>query len=733
MQDRLRTISLVRLGVLALRPGQSSPSVVAPAIAELARLGVTVNNPEQLTDDIAQCFDSVRSTLAALRGIELPAPLFDGFPERLPLYDDADLRFLIAGVRLADRLETLERSHDATELLHAVMDFSAFGWWPASSVPVDPERAAVQRFAQLTRRTDTSKAASSLRVVGEDELDVALIDWVANVAYSPSSLPSDVLDDFDFLVSSGYGHHLDLTRVRFGEIRAHLAAAHVARPTDPTTEATLRCLLTCPDDVARTLAALSGSDISLATPIKFPRLSRAQRRLVVAVLDNDRISDIFRRRGLWLAVAKSLHVGEYATEHPRVVTAFSHLRTQRRDRTTPSSLAESLLARNDVLGAAQILCAYAPTSLLRQLRRYAHHVGLADRPAFVESVRHCASRAPLRLVMNLCALINDNGATYPRVAFDVAARPHKVAFSAGHLAIDDAFAHELTVALGHAALDHLRDRPSWQGERVWVDPRVARVLLPEQLRHHDASLATLSRGSRVTTATAKVLRLFLHWVQPGDGSSDSDLDLSCVVLDENYRILTHVSWNNLASDAMVHSGDLTSAPAPHGASEFIDVSLGDLPSTWRYLVPAVYCFSGPRPSELPVALTGYMLRTHASTEYKTFDPATVENVFPLRRPARVAYPFIYDLATHECVALNATNSSGSGHHVGEDHFLAFLAEAALVSSNYRASLSDLVLAHVEARGASLCASREKATITFGLSDEETYNVTRPEKILAELL
>src|SRR5690606_34019505 len=115
------------------------------------------------------------------------------------------------------------------------------------------------------------------------------------------------------------------------------------------------------------------------------------------------------------------------------------------------------------------------------------------------------------------------------------------------------------------------------------------------------------RGSRVALGDAPVLRLFVHWMQ-GRGQR-SDLDLSLLALDDNFDLVRQVSWTNLAEGAMTHSGDLTSAPAPVGAAEFIDVRLDAVRETgWRYLAPAIFRFAGPHFGQLQVAQACWMLR-----------------------------------------------------------------------------------------------------------------------------
>jgi len=66
------------------------------------------------------------------------------------------------------------------------------------------------------------------------------------------------------------------------------------------------------------------------------------------------------------------------------------------------------------------------------------------------------------------------------------------------------------------------------------------------------------------------LRLFLHWMQ---ADQRVDLDLSVGFFDEHWRHVGTCDYTSLrfADRAAVHSGDRTDAPAPDGASEFLDL------------------------------------------------------------------------------------------------------------------------------------------------------------------
>ncbi len=59
--------------------------------------------------------------------------------------------------------------------------------------------------------------------------------------------------------------------------------------------------------------------------------------------------------------------------------------------------------------------------------------------------------------------------------------------------------------------------------------------------------------------------------------------------------------------AAVHSGDLTSAPAPDGATEYVDLDLAALTAAGvRFVVPTVLSFNDVPFERLPDAFAGFM-------------------------------------------------------------------------------------------------------------------------------
>ncbi|HLL64142.1 MAG TPA: hypothetical protein VK453_00165 [Micromonosporaceae bacterium] len=720
--DALERIGFDRLGLVVTPGGTATPGVCAPLLAEFAHVGVRFANPEAITDGLAGPHSEVIAHVRARRGeAGRYAPLFRGFPDRLPQFDDAVFRFVVARVRMIG-------GDDTPESWRRALDFSSIGWWPASSIPQDEARTQADRRAQALLARDSRVEWITVRLVDAAELGARLREWMRDCFASAASLREDVRSDLGVLVSLLGVDGLAMSEIRFRENRTLLFELlwAVDRKRLPSTGAT-------PDDLLRLFAKLTGGDLSLAAPVTFPPLARADRRIVVNTLEaSDRLGDVFRRRGLWLAIDRGLHVGEFRA--PRVREAFGRLRDSRHDRTSFPSRFERLLAA-DQAAAVHLAAAEAPGLLGRGLRRLAAlAAGPEQRGALIEALTDAAERIPLRVLLAAGAQLADNGQTYPRVVFGKDGSSLPIVRRPGHLAVPADFRMELLGAVDAAVDERIAAMGDWHGETVHVEPGLDRLLLPDQLRATAQGLVQVERGSRLPIGDAKVVRLFVHW---READETSDLDLSCIALDASFGIVGYVSWTNLRNRVMTHSGDLTSAPG--GAEEFIDIDLARAASVgrkkgWRYLVPVVFRFAGPTFEALPEAYTGWMLRADADSKNRVFDPATVANAFPLTGRKRYAVPMLLDLDTHEVLYVDVYLNGKPEARVEQDgHDIATLVSAVAGRRNTKVSVAALALRHVRARGAALVDDPAQATITFGTRPECTYDVLHPEKLLAELL
>jgi hypothetical protein len=174
-----------------------------------------------------------------------------------------------------------------------------------------------------------------------------------------------------------------------------------------------------------------------------------------------------------------------------------------------------------------------------------------------------------------------------------------------------------------------------------LDAALAHVPAPVRERAGSAQLAGWPRGSVRPLPAAGILRLFLHWEEPE--KTRVDLDLSCAFFDADWRRAGYCDYTRLrfAGDAAIHSGDLTSAPAPLGATEYLDLDVDLLAGAGaRYAVPIIFSFNDIPFEALTAAIAGLMMPLRGGEQ---FDAARVAQRFDLRGDARMMMPFVVDL------------------------------------------------------------------------------------------
>lgn len=723
-------IAIRRLRVLPLCPTADGGALyreqVIALLTELAALGYRVTNPARLAhagaDSLKQHAENLR-TLARMRGADRDwVPLFSGFPDKVPDQHEYLAR-RVAGV-LGNVLGLFE---EGTTLSNGVrvpdwlFDLSAFGADPITQNQT-AELFAQGRAQQADRDGDTHTEWVDLELVFVGEAESRLKLWLQKLLYARSPLSEGVRSDLAKLLRAFGPDAVDTDQIALKEtlafvLRVYWEAGEVER---------LAAVTRSPTDLLRLFALLTDTDVSLATKIKYPRFTRAQRRMALAALEAcaDPLEALGRHRRLWLVIGKGLHVGEHADRYPRIAAAFTRLRQG----PVPSfaSHTEALIAAADVAGLLAHL-SRRPGTFVRRfhelLRRFPDHTD-----EILAAFSAAGVRAPVRTLLVLDAhlqTINDR----PRRTIINKRGKIKVMDNPTQNALADTQLAAARAAVEGVLLAALGERGSWDDQTVYIEPALSSVTVPLQQRAASDGLINLGRGSRIPVDLGKVLRLFVYWKQAG---RRTDLDLSCVQFDENFDYLGHVSYTNLKSGGIVHSGDITSAP--HGAAEFIDITVSELPSNVRYLAPQVYRYAGESFPQLDDSFVGWMIRDAVDRSRKSFDPKTVANGYALQGTGSYALPLLVDLKTGEIILIDLYVGRRVQYNRVEnsaDSVSAIISELADFPQT-RPTLARLAALHAMSRGAEPVAGDCEPDVSFGVR-EGTYAANRPAEILAELL
>lgn len=447
-------------------------------------------------------------------------------------------------------------------------------------------------------------------------------------------------------------------------------------------------------DVLRILVVRSGGDPDLLELPRLRGLPRPVRRELLALLDGFDLrrlaEDMDRNPHAWKRVGEILHPFEQAHRHARVALAFAVLRGTRIGDTALSEVllaeaarhedfrmagdrlristwqgrVEEAIGRWDTTAAAGLL-RERPGELLRRLDLLLARSGAETLPEPVgEALADVLPRSGPGPLLG----------AYGRMKVRAEPRHRRVFFPRGRVtrayAVDDDRPPLPPRVAGRAgelieAEAVRRIAAGSEGGRYDVavlDAALDDLPVPFAERASAASLVAVPRGSSLPMpADSENVRLFLHWMQPK--GVRVDLDLSVALYDDLWRFIGLCDYTHLtyAGGAARHSGDFTAAPAPSGATEYLDLDLPRLADAGvRFVVPAVLSYNNVPFDELPDAFAGFM-----AVEGKgraVYDPRTVRQRFDLAGDAALRVPMIVDLRTRRAWWTDITLATGDGNH-----------------------------------------------------------------------
>ncbi len=728
----MEAIAIRRLRVLPLPHGAGIPTKGRLAVlAELAALGYRLRNPKLLDAAASSWLSGHKARIAelkALRGGDVDyVHLFLKFPGGIPK-DDAHFAKRILGYvgNLSGAFEGCEdgeRLENGVFVPHWLFDLQEFGADPITQLqsPSLFERAK----AKLRKR----KAAShvewiDLDLVWQDELEARLLTYLHDHLYAKSSIKEALHDDIKALILHFDDRAgIDADRISQSETKALLLAAYWGAGKTQAVAALARS----PTDLLRMFACLTGTDISLATKARFPKLRRAQRRALLGMLERcpNLAEDLLRHRGLWLALGRSLHVGEYSRSHAKTAAAFDALR--RNTIITYESDTERLLANHDLKGVLEHL-GQRPGLLGRRLHELLRRFKTPPESAAIfTAFNRAAKKIPTKALLVLDTYFATINESEYRAVINKRGKLKMLANNA-YGALNPEIAETARTLAREALLSRFRARGALPGKRIWIDPMLTNYTVPLQQRAASDGILPFGRGSRVPVDFGKVLRLFIYWRQQ---EWCTDLDLSVIQFNADLKYAGHVSYTNLSSTGIVHSGDIVSAPK--GAAEFIDITLCALPPEVRYLAVEVNRFAGEEFAVMRCH-AGWMIREEVDASLKTFDIKAVANKINLNGTGAYAVPLVVDLERNEIILSDLYMGGKSMHNSVEGNYgnVALACQALREFTSTRPSMLQLAELHLQARGGVRVDDAALADVTFGIQGC-TYNATESAKILAELL
>lgn len=585
-------------------------------------------------------------------------------------------------------------------------------------------------------RLGTDRAADCGRVVGtllarqtplspedRDDLDLLLPAAPADLGWLPEEIP------------------VRETKAQvLGRLLGDWRTADAARPL-------LAARLTTATDVLRLLAVLSGGDAGLQPLPRFANPGRPLRRELLAVLDSFNpqylVEDLLRHPTAWKRAAEPLHPFERHARHPRAALAFAVLRGTTASAGTPlgAALLETAAAHPDAVrvdgdrirpatwagrleqalaegdaAAAAALAGERPGELVRRLDHLLRlHPGAELLPGLERALDRGLPKA------GAGPLLSALGALRTRAGDRRGGR--RVFFPRGRVARAQVAWEEraplpgpLVGAVTARLEAEVLRRFAAAGEAydlAVLDPGLADLTVPFGERSAARSLVAVPRGSTQTLPEGEVLRLFLHWTEPA--GDRTDLDLSVAFFDADWKYTGLCDYTRLRhgpDGAAVHSGDLTSAPAPDGATEYVDLDLAALAENGdAYAVPVVFSYNSVPFDELPDAFAGFMALPADGPRGSSYDPRTVRQRFDLAGESLVCMPMAVDLSARRALWADVHLPPSQGFQSVGSHGERLASVARDVwehfGSGTRTTLWDLAVWRAAAR------SREVAVIRSG--------------------
>jgi hypothetical protein len=479
-------------------------------------------------------------------------------------------------------------------------------------------------------------------------------------------------------------------------------------------------------DVLRLAVALSGGDISLAKRTPFRKFKRAERRLLLSLLEqcSELTEDMLRHTTLWIRLGEIIHPGEYKSHYPRCYEAFDIVRNKKQVETFNRSL-EKALRNYDVKLAVQQLMT-RPGEFARRLdhllriandeeewmtTNFESIIDLVATPVLLQLMthfkhRHAVSRQRVFFPKgNVAKVFAIEDARYPL---------------APHLCTTIVSLCEQSLMKRFAKLPPLG--------HVYIDEQLQHYTVPFSQRSASKSLRTLVRGSKIAMSEGDTIRFFLWWKE-GLSTGRVDIDLSAMLYDDQWRYKEHISYTNLRSAKYkaAHSGDIVSAPA--GACEFIDIHIPSvLAYGGRYIVVSLHSFTGQAYCDLPQCFAGWMIRQHPQSG-EVFEPTTVANKLDLAANTQIAIPAVLDLKQRTIIwcDLALTSQPNYDNNVeGHESGIALMGKA--MTTMQKSNLYDLFRLHALARGTIVATEEEAETIFSPEHGITPYDI---EEIMAE--
>lgn len=598
---------------------------------------------------------------------------------------------------------------DAELYINAILHYWSFGQWT-------PEYVEAKRPALKEEHPKTT-----IGLISMEDVKAYFFKLLA----SKNSLPESLVEFVDMGIAEGWAAEYQ-GEIPFKETLCRVATALI-KAGEP-----INGVVSTTTDVLRVMASLSNADIELKEKVRFKSLSRKTRRALVSALEDViNISDVKAYEALWKRAFHSLHVGEFGGKVAEVAARF---RNEKNVVTSETVVAEAI--KSGDVKAAVLKLVNKPSVFARALDKLLRDSDAKTAGWVVSEFAKVAEKVDTKVLLQVLGhfkgrSLNESG---NRVVFTAGSKG-KALLAPSLKTLDESVVERIKAVIRTEVVKQFADKALLKDKKVFIAPEAYSVLLSAQLASITEDKKTVARGSRVPLdlipedVEKNILRMFIHWI--GD-----DQDLSGFFINEDLTKFDQIAYYGLRNNYARHSGDQTYAPAPHGASEFIDIDIKHaLESGMRYAAMDVRVYRGPSFLKHEESFAGFMLRESMDSG-EIFEPSTVRGKFDITRDGSTVVPCFFDLKTREVIWLDSVlpgsgyASYGYGSAVNNlSNNIASstdMLRAYLKMKHTKITMKELVELHIEAAGATQVFDKEDADFVVGLGEGDLDVYDFPE-------
>lgn len=652
--------------------------------------------------EVAEYCTYIIATIDEMYGNHTYKPFYKGFPDEVMNMDDTEL------------------------VLNAILHYLSGG----KIIPADITDVKENLYDVVSKHFDA--AFQDVKV-----LDACSMDDVQNMAINLMSANTSITDtdkSFISLIANIYPMWIP-ENIPHKENKAIVIATMLE---NGIYEHPLYLQTNSATDILRVAVALSGGDVSLKESTYFKSFKRPIRKWImdsIECLPGCIEEDMIQYRERWLRIGEIVHPGSYKVEeYERTINAFKVLRNQETlIRTYGSKLNHAFIMKRydkviDLLRSKPGYFARELNHAFKVFPEKQYQTALS----FASVADHVATPVLLQVkaYYSCNQNVSDVGIYFPKgntqnVYINLDKTP---------VALADEVKQVVLIACNHGLVSQYKARyaDEVQNLKVYIPDVLDNYAIPTSMRSASQALRTLTRGSKVIMEDADYFRAFMHWKNcPGERT---DIDLSVAFLDNDYNLITTVSYYNMRTEFACHSGDYVDAP--DGADEFVDVNVNATKSIGaRYLALCVNAFTMNKFRDVPECHVGYMTLT--KEEYSKSRPRSpykihdVKMNMQLANDAQMVVVCLFDVVEKKVIWADLATDIGDTVKVTINNVdthvnvLSYIARS--VVEMRKISMRELAVLNTEAKGYTIADNPDEADIVYCVepptsTDKKTISV-----------